>query len=172
MNSWRLRRGARLAEVLAWCWQEHSVDRLLVSARLDSSRKQRVLSRPSIEGVIESIFGARVLEKRFASRWPGTQLIGHQGAVYIIEFDDSLIKPMATAGKLFFDWTQNHEPPLPEDLCLFRKGADWPALVSVTHEWDAWVFSEEAPTFCRRESRNFNSIIPMVPDSQNDFVGN
>lgn len=39
-------------------------------------------------------------------------------------------------------WTQWHQPPLPEDLCLYRAGDPVPVLVSVTHDGDAWIFHD------------------------------
>jgi hypothetical protein len=171
MQSWVLRRGARLTDLLTWSLQMHSVDRLLVTARLTHDKKQQSLMKPSVEKAVDSIFGSRILEKKLVSRWPGTKLIGHQGVVYVIAFDDSLIRPMAAAGRLLFDWVHRHDPPLPEDICLFRQGADWPALVSVTHELDGWVFSEEAPAFCKKKPTDFNQVDFMVPDSSDNFTG-
>lgn len=162
MQSWILRRRARLTDVLTWSLQMHSVDRLLVTARL---------SKPFVQEVVDSIFGSRILQKKLAGRWPGTRLIGHQGVAYVIAFDDSLIQPMAAAGRLLFDWVHRHDPPLPEDLCLFRQGADWPVLVSVTHELDGWVFSDEAPAFCKKKPFDFDPATFMGSDSDNNFIG-
>lgn len=41
------------------------------------------------------------------------------------------------------DWKQSNDPPLPEDVCLYREGEAWPVLVSVTHDGDAWLYDDE-----------------------------
>jgi hypothetical protein len=155
MHLWELAPDSPLDRVLEWCIHEKGVDRLLLSARLDQDKEEEVLLNPSIDQVVARVFGERVLERRLARSWPGTVLIGHFGVVYVIDFDLSLIVPMIELGPLLSDWRhwrEDKKPRLPEDPCLYKLGDDWPVLVSVTHEGDAWIVSENRPPFCHEES--------------------
>ncbi|MDY7091890.1 MAG: hypothetical protein SX243_02865 [Acidobacteriota bacterium] len=66
--------------------------------------------------------------------------------VLVIDFDTSLIDLMAQAGPTLGDWLERPPSSLPEDLCLYREDAKLPALVSVTHERDAWLLADQRPT--------------------------
>lgn len=90
--------------------------------------------------------------------------------MYEIAFDLSLMEPMARLGPRLSDWQMNSKPPLPEDLCLFNHRADWPVLVSVTHEGDAWILSEDRPPFCTGESFIFKPENLLIPGASQGFV--
>ena len=90
--------------------------------------------------------------------------------VYEVAFDPSIIETMARLGPRLEDWQMSSSPPLPEDPCLFSRSADWPVLVSVTHEGDAWILSEERPPFCTGEPFLFRPENLLVPPAANGFV--
>ena len=131
----------------------------------------RTLHEPSIEETVTSLFGSRLLERMLVRRWPGTTLSADKSAVFLVAFDSSLIKSMATLGRRIEDWRHIHEPPLPEDLCLFRQGDDWPVLASVTHEREAWILSEERPPFCLKTPTDLKPEELMIPPAEQSFVG-
>lgn len=168
MNGWVLPARTPLAQVFEWCWRERKVDRLLLSAVADVDRKTKGLvpRKSSIDATIASLFGERLIERKFVRRWPGTTLSYDKAIVYLIAFEPCLIKPMAALGRKVEDWRHTHQPPLPEDPCLFRQGDEWPVLVSVTHERDAWILSEARPPFCLKKPFDFepeNLLIPSAP---------
>ncbi len=172
MNGWELNAETSMETILQWSVKDKDVDRLLLSARLDKERKKPVLLRPTLDRTIEQLFGERVLERRLVRRWPGTELYGHNGLVFLIAFDAALIKPMVEIGERLSNWRHNNNPPLPEDPCLFRQGDDWPVLISVTHERDAWILSDERPPFCIAEPFEFKPENLLVPTAAGGFVGN
>ena len=170
MNGWEVASNARIEEILDWCARSKRADRLLLVARLKDVR-QKVLSDASVETVVEDLFGERVLKKRLARKWPGSELFDSRALVYIIDFDATLIRPMAELGPLLSDWRHSHEPPMPEDPCLFRHGDDWPVFVSVTHEGDAWALSRGRPPFGKGKAFEFKPENLMVPPAAQGFLG-
>jgi len=172
MKAWDLPAQVPIVEVFEWCYKERQVDRLLLSARSElDKRKGLVLRRPSIEGLIAALFDERVLERKWVRKWPGSELVNAKAVVYLISFDASLIKHMAEVGERLEDWRHARQPPLPEDPCLFRDGDEWPVLVSVTHERDAWILSEERPSFCLKEPFEFDPDSLLVPPASQGFLG-
>lgn len=171
MNGWELPVRTPLAKIFEWCWEEKGIDRLLLAARLDSYKKEPVLSKPLINDTVSSLFGESLLERKLVRRWPGTELSYTKAVVYRIAFTPSFILPMARLGNKLQDWQASHEPPLPEDPCLYREGDEWPVFVSVTHERDAWILSEERPPFCLKEPFEFRPESLLVPPATHGFVG-
>ncbi|HSG40192.1 MAG TPA: hypothetical protein VLE27_11185 [Thermoanaerobaculia bacterium] len=148
------------------------MDRLLLAAQFDTGyKRKRVLAEPEVEGVVTSLFADRVLERRLVRRWPGTEMSESLALVFVIDFDPGLIQPMAKLGPLLENWRHSNTPPLPEDLCLFRQGDEWPVLISVTHERDAWILSEDRPPFCTGEPFDFKPENLLVPSAEDGFVG-
>ena len=173
MRAWVLPVSTPIDQVFSWCVTERCADRLLLSARLEKGAKARkvgILSDPPVGDIVSSLFGSNLLERRFVRKWPGTELVGHKGVIFRIAFETSLIDPMARVGKRLADWQHSHKPPLPEDPCLFRQGDTWPILVSVTHEGDAWILSEERPPLCTGKSFDFSPESLLVPSAETDFM--
>lgn len=139
---WDVARSASLDDVLRWCLERRSVNRLLLATRLDQDALSPTLLVPEVEVAVRQLFGDSVLCESFASKWPGTQLIGHSGKVYLVEFNAEMKDRMVRIENSFGGWTDRHKPPLPEDICLFRLGDELPALVSVTHDSDAWLLDD------------------------------
>jgi hypothetical protein len=138
---------------------------------LDTVSGKQVPWDQAIEDVITSLFGDRLMEKKLVRRWPGTELVGHEGVVFRIAFDPSLVEPMAELGAHLSAWQHSNRPPLPEDPCLYRQGDDWPVLVSVKHEGDAWILSEKKPPFCKGKPFEFKPENLLVPTAAEGFVG-
>jgi hypothetical protein len=138
-ESWDVSPRASLSDVLAWC-RERGADRLLVATRLERASKKPVLLVPAVVESVRRIFGGAVLRETLARRWPGTELIGHSGMVYLIDFTPDVEKRMVAEENDWSAWIDWHDPPLPEDICLFRQGDTRPLLVSVTHDGEAWIF--------------------------------
>jgi hypothetical protein len=132
-----------------------------------------VVSRPSkgdkgyhfddeVDDAVSSIFGERVVSITRAVAWPGSRLFGHSAKVYEIALDEAVCKRMVATENMVSGWTHRPRPPLPEDICLFRRGDVLPVFVSVTHECDAWLLSEKGAEF---DGATLSSIPPdlMIP---------
>ena len=169
MKAWKLPVRTPLSKVFEWCLQERASDRLLCSAT--TMADNQTLGKPSVENIVTSLFGTRLIEKKLVRRWPGTTLKLDKSMVFLVDFDSSLIKPMARLGRRIEDWRHVHEPPLPEDLCLFQQGDEWPVLVSVTHEREAWIISKERPHFCLKAPTDLKPDELMIPPPEQGFVG-
>lgn len=126
---------------------------------------------PRLEQTVTSLFGDRLLARKLARKWPGTELIGHDGMVFVIAFDSSLIDPMCELGEFLGDWLHSRASPLPEDPCLYKQGDDCPVLVSVTHEKEAWILSNTKPSFCpKANSFQYDSKNLLVPGASKGFI--
>jgi len=170
LKGWGLPTSTPIRALFEWCSQAKGVDRLLLSARLEKESKEPILLEPEVENTVSSVFGDKVLARKLARKWPGTELIGHPGMVYEIAFVSSLIDRMERIGPRLADWQMSSRPPLPEDPCLFSSEAEWPVLVSVTHEGDAWILSEERPPFCSEDSFVFRPENLLVPPASQGFL--
>lgn len=170
-SCWKLPMDVELEPVLVWCTETRSVNRLLVTIRFAADAKGR-RDEPSKAMLrsIESLFSDRILKSRLAREWPGTRLIGHEGAIVVIDFGSALIGPMLRAGRRLQDWTERNSPPLPEDLCLYRQGDEWPALVSVTHEADAWLIGDTPPAIEGAVPCPLDADYLGIPTGQEDFL--
>jgi hypothetical protein len=162
MRCWSLTDGS-IQEIGEWSLANRHVDRLLVSTRLDQDAKPSRLLAPNVSESIDRIFGDLVLSQFETQAWPGTELAGHLGRVFIIEFNERVLKRMMEAENLLANWTQWNEPALPEDVCLFREGDEWPVLVSVTHENSAWVLSDSPVGLRGIEETSFSSNDLLIP---------
>lgn len=140
---WDVSRTASVETLLTWCLDVRKVDRLLLATRLDKESPTATLLEPDVESSVHDLFSDRLLEVSLATAWPGTQLIGHAGKVYLVEFDRTVLRRMVAAENRLGAWTQWNKPPLPEDVCVYRAGDAAPVLVSVTHDNDAWIFHNE-----------------------------
>lgn len=142
VKCWRLNKEVVLLSLLEWCLRKCSVDRLLVVNRCDSELPRRTPLYPESVRQTERIFSGNIIDNLFATAWPGSELIGHSALVYRIGFHSGVVNSMAEVSHSLWTWNHNHEPSLPEDLCLYRSGSRWPTLVTVTHEQDGWIIWE------------------------------
>jgi hypothetical protein len=145
MKLWKLGADASVRDVLTWCIEERSANRLLLTTRIDTDEPNRVLLEPRVDENARRILGPHVQRVTWATAWPVTQLIGHPGKVYVINLNKEVVTQMSDVQDRVFGWTQWNDPPLPEDLCAFRVGESLPTLVSITHEKDAWLLHETDP---------------------------
>jgi hypothetical protein len=118
---------------------------MLVALRLDQvGNKWRYSDQAAGENV-KSLFGKYILTGFQASEWPGTELIGHPGFVYVLTFNEDVRKIILGTQPLLEKWQHGKNPSLPEDICLFKESDSNPILVSVTHELDAWLITHKKP---------------------------
>lgn len=133
---------AGVGSVLRWCLDAHQVNRMLVVVRQERWRGGWRPVSPEQHSTTLELFGEFVLSEALCSWWPGTMTKG-AGRVFLLRFDDSVIKVASKVGRRFLAWERGCEPPLPEDICLFKTGASHPVLISVTHEGDAWLLTNK-----------------------------
>lgn len=167
MKAWRLKNDVALRPILTHCIEVDGVDRLILALRQD---QDGTLLYPEMQLALERIFGSRVLEMKAGKHWPGTVSSVRDCNLAVVGFDSSLVEPMCSAGPKLFDWTGWPPPVLPEDLCLYRQGAEWPSLVSVTHEHDAWVLAREKPGLIDSEEEEFQPEEFYIPPASEGFI--
>lgn len=146
MNVWESSGDVDLSEICLWCLQNCDVDTLLFANRQSFGASERGQYQRGIDATASKLLGNKLILCFEATGWPGTELINHKGRVYVSDFDARLATKMAKVQNSFFNWQHEDPNELPEDLCLFRRGAELPTLISVTHERDAWVIAENCPT--------------------------
>lgn len=164
---WKLARDVELRSVLRHCLAADRVDRLLLALRQD---KDGSLLHPESRPATERIFGDRILEWRTGRRWPGTISFERDCHLAVVEFSEGLVEPMGSAGPKLNDWTGWPAPVLPEDLCLYREGSEWPSLVSVTHERDAWLLAAEQPDSVETEATDLTPEKLYIPPASEGFI--
>lgn len=143
----------RARELLFWCLEQQSVDRMLAVVRMEQ-QGNRYFTPRELKQLPKSLFGRNVLDDVRASEWPGTKLIGHPGHVFIVKFDESIAEVILRTEPELNKWLYPSNRPLPEDICLFNSSADTPTLVSVTHENLYWIIAEQKPKLAGvRESK-------------------
>ena len=148
VNCWQCDiRSVSLERVLAWALTTAKTDRLLFTMRLSEGQAKKRSAPADVEKNVEKIFGDRLIDSFWASGWPGTELIGHKGRVWVAKFDETVLALILATQPDFSLWHNNASLPLPEDLCLFKQGSRYPTLVSATHEKDVWLFGPTKPAF-------------------------
>ena len=131
-------------ELLFWCLDQQSVDRMLVVVRMEQ-QGNRYFTPRELKQLPKSLFGRDVLDDFRASDWPGTKLIGHPAHVFVIKFSASIAEVILRTEPELNKWLYPSNRSLPEDMCLFNSTADTPTLVSVTHENLYWIIAEQKP---------------------------
>jgi len=131
-------------ELLFWCLDQQSVDRMLVVVRMEQ-QGNRYFTPRELKQLPKSLFGREVLDDFRASDWPGTKLIGHPAHVFVIKFAASIAEVILRTEPELNKWLYPSNRSLPEDMCLFNSTADTPTLVSVTHENLYWIIAEQKP---------------------------
>lgn len=170
MDCWEVPHTAQLRAVLDWCLRTQKVDRLLVVHRKFLGAREKELSYPEALDRSRRLFGGRILRESWCRRWPGTISTKSTALVLVIDFDASLIDVMAQAGPTLGDWLERPPNSLPEDLCLYSEAAELPALVSVTHERDAWLLSGQQPTIENIRPSALRTSELMIPTERSDFI--
>lgn len=133
VRCWDVNPNASLDAILTWCLQVRRVNRLLLTSH-------RLV--PEVEDLVAQLFKNHLLRSVYATEWPAVQLVGHAGRVFVVQFDEDVKEIMVATENALSCWVFAHRPPLPEDICVYREGDPYPALVSVTHEEDAWLLHE------------------------------
>ena len=94
---------------------------------------------------LRQLFGSYMVTSFRASAWPGTEVIGSPGLVSVIRFNKSVKEILLLTQPDLQKWLHYTQPSLPEDICLFKEAAVHPSFVSVTHEGQAWLISQQEP---------------------------
>ncbi len=143
-HCWDIDREATISEIGEWCLTHRRVDRVHVVARPDQDLPRK-LAEPRVEHAVNQIFAGKILESVWAKAWAGTELFRNRAAkVWVIAFDRDVLERMIAAQNSLRQWRHVAEPPLPEDVCLYRIGDSLPTFVSVTHDSEAWLFDPTA----------------------------
>lgn len=145
MSVWANLGEVHLLEILTWCIEKEGVDTLLLSSRQSFGKLGKGKYEKGVDPATRNLLGENLIACFEARGWPGTKLINHKGRVYVSVFDSKLAKKMAKVEGNLFKWSNVSRKMLPEDVCLFRRGAKAPTFISVTHERDAWVISGTCP---------------------------
>src|SRR6266536_4550937 len=114
---WDIDRLTPFAEISSWCLRKRRVDRLLVAIRPTLDLENRREFDPHIDDAVRTIFGDNIIRAVSARAWPGTQLLGHAGKVYVVAFEAAVQQRMIATQIYLSGWRQSNEPPLPEDIC-------------------------------------------------------
>lgn len=147
INCWAIDvRQVSFATVLKWCQQHHRVDRLLLGIQIQPGRKngqKHGIASPAQLQNASRYFAQHVLSVYSVKGWPPSLFFGTTQPVLEIELNTEVIDTCLDIGPNLADWTSwNDERPLPEDPCLFKAGAQYPNLVTVAHEEEAWLLSD------------------------------
>jgi hypothetical protein len=135
----------RLSEILPWCLENCGVDTLLVTSRQSFGKSGKGMYDRKVDSTTRKLVGEKLITSFEARGWPGTKLINHKGRVYIAEFDTQLSARMTEVQDSLFKWRNVDPLALPEDICVFQRGARLSTFISVTHERQAWVIAEKCP---------------------------
>lgn len=143
MREWNLPEDIRVDDVLTWILRNEPVDTLMLVVRLDPEADNSRPSDPEAAETAVRLLGDNLREVQIATAWPDNALSQDSALIFVSDVDDALVKRLAREEPLLFEWLHAHEPPLPEDFCLFARGAARPVLVTNTHESDAWLLTEK-----------------------------
>lgn len=164
---WDVDPAATLEDITRWCVDKRDVDRMFVVARPDNDAPGSLLE-PRVEGSVERLFKGKIIESLWATAWAGTQLFRRRSAkVWIISFDEDVRARLIAVENSIRGWRHISDPPLPEDICLYRAGDTLPTLVTVTHDGEAWLFDESAADahFAERAELPLPAdLVPPPPD--------
>lgn len=138
-------RVALLDEIMVWALEHHAADHMLVALRLNQVGNKWRYADPQAGEFFQSQFGSYIVTGFQAAQWPGTELLGHPGFVYVVKFNAEVKELILRIQPSLAKWQHHENPPLPEDICLFREGDAHPALVTRTHDLDAWLISHTKP---------------------------
>jgi hypothetical protein len=136
---------ASLNEIMSWCLKDHSVDRMLVVLRLYQVGNKWLYTEPKAGEFFQVNFGSYILSGFQAGAWPGTKLLGAPAFVYVLTFNEEVRQVVLRIQPSLTKWQHKENPPLPEDICLFRESDSHPVLVSSTHDLVAWLLSDKTP---------------------------
>ena len=136
---------ASLDEIMSWCLEHGSVDRMLVALRLHQVGNKWRYADPKAGQFFQSQFDPYILAGFQADEWPGTRLLGAPGFVYVLTFNEEVKEVVLRTQPSLAKWQHGEKPPLPEDVCLFRESSSHPVLISSTHNLVAWLLSDKNP---------------------------
>ena len=134
-----------LSETMRWCMEHHGVDRMLVALRLTQVGNKWRYDEPKAAEFFRAQFESYIVSGFQVIEWPGTILIDHPGFVYLLDFNEEVKEVVLRVQPSLAKWGDGEDPPLPEDICLFKESASHPVFVSRTHDLVAWLISDTEP---------------------------
>ena len=134
-----------LKHLFDWAVHDRHANRLTLAVRLEGAAGNRTPSVPGLESWMQRTFDDRIIEQHLSRGWPATELMGHPGLVFLLQLTADLAEIMVKIEPSVFQWRHQHNPPLPEDICIFSAGAALPVFCSCTHENEAWLLAEKKP---------------------------
>lgn len=164
MKIWEVPSGTALRLLIEWCVDHEAASHVLVSTQLDSTRVRYLT--PAVEQSIRGLFAGCQVERFLATAWPANRLTSHVARIFVSTLDRQLIDRMCALGRSLEDWRHVGDPPLPEDVCLFRPGRTAPALVSCTHHGDAWIVSTKGGRLPGATRSDYSLEDLMIPDGE------
>lgn len=127
-----------------WCLVHHAVDRMLLVLRLQQEGNKWRYANPKAGAFVQTCFGAHILTGFQADEWPGTQA-SEPAFIYVLTFNEDVKRAVLQTQSSLAKWQHSEEPPLPEDICLFRESDTYPIFLSSTHNLLAWLISTRTP---------------------------
>jgi hypothetical protein len=136
-----------LGEVFEWAIAAYGVDRLLFGIRMcftPGKSRQRSPCSPAQVASIHKHFRNVLIAAYSVEGWPGTEFGPRPVPAVKLELNPRVIEKCVQLGPHLDNWSRHGKPALPEDPCIFREGAELPAIVSVSHEKIAWALADES----------------------------
>ena len=145
---------ASFEEIMTWCLEHHSVDRLLLVLRLDPVGNKWRYANLKAGEVLKSQFGPYIITGFPAIEWPCTTLT-QPAFVYVLRFNEEVKEVVLRTEPSLGKWEHVTPSALPEDPCLFKEGDPNPVLVSTTHQNLAWLLSDRTPNLPGFKKTNY-----------------
>lgn len=117
-----------LSKMFEWCLLQGG-NRILSVVRTHKSARALTSAR--------ELFAPNLCAEFNAWGWPGTKSLGGDNMVLEAEFDSKLAAKLIEREPSLDQWRDYNL--LPEDLCIFATGSDWPMFFSATPEPAAWM---------------------------------
>ena len=99
-----------LREIMSWSLENHAVDRMLVALRLQQIGNKWRYVEPKAADLFNSLFRPYILSGFQAAEWPGTELMGHPGFVYVLTFDEQVMKLALRTQPSLAHWQHSEVP--------------------------------------------------------------
>jgi hypothetical protein len=134
-----------LQRLLEWCLHYERIDHMLFGIRMCIDTKhgrKRVPCKASQIRVAFEHFGKAVDAVYSVRGWPGTEFYS-PSPLLKLTLSTEILNTIVRLGPYLNCWTSRSEPPLPEDICLYREGARFPAVVTVAHEDRSWLITNK-----------------------------
>lgn len=131
-----------LSDLLTWAIKEKKADRMILVFRDSSDGSEYGSEVKSLRKSYAKKFERFVLDECSVRAWPGTELTRGTATILVIKVTHETAEQILELEPDLAKWIH---PDLPEDLCVYKEGAEAPLILSVTHESLGWVISDSTP---------------------------